>query len=328
MDESTINELKSVENIEEFINLILPFYPGFNIKSYTIENIEKELYHTLIKLIAKIISYSPKAMRSFLKDYLLQFEITNIKSIILGAIVGDTQKERTANVNFLVEEILDNVDFIKGLLDITNLDEIVLYMEDYRYYKAVREGIRYYKENNETFILVSFLERIYYQNMADSKQKFDAKEKKLIKTYVDSIIEIYNLHLIYRALRTGLEKKILSQLIIENSLFFTKKDLTLLMNVEGLDEYFLLLRSIFSENQKISDVYKKEGIVEDHLMWSLDGIYLTYIIKNFETNIENIEYSTIFSIIELIIKKEKEILFDIMPNMIKIIHKKFEDLRD
>ena len=42
--------------------------------------------------------------------------------------------------------------------------------------------------------------------------------------------------------------------------------------------------------------------------------------------IDNIEYSTIYQILELIIKKDTEIKFNVMPNIIRIIHDNFERL--
>ena len=82
-----------------------------------------------MKLIGKILHYSPKNMRQFLRDYLLQFEIMNIKQLILCTIVGMNRKEKSKEVNFLVEQLLGNVDFIDKLIAAKNLDEIQLLMK-------------------------------------------------------------------------------------------------------------------------------------------------------------------------------------------------------
>lgn len=67
---------------------------------------------------------------------------------------------------------------------------------------------------------------------------------------------------------------------------------------------------------------------ERHLKWSLEGLYQNFYFKKFQVKIDDISYLTIYRILELILKKEKEIIFDIMPNIIKLLHDKYETLED
>ncbi|MHA1455057.1 MAG: hypothetical protein ACTSR5_03590 [Promethearchaeota archaeon] len=62
------------------------------------------------------------------------------------------------------------------------------------------------------------------------------------------------------------------------------------------------------------------------MIWSLVAIYQNYFFKRNKLKIDDIENSTIYRILELMIKKDKEIKFNIMPNIIRIIHDKFERL--
>ena len=87
---------------------------------------------------------------------------------------------------------------------------------------------------------------------------------------------------------------------------------------------------------KIADVYKKVDIInkfitkigvhKEHLYWWIEGLYIHYIFNKLKPKKDNIDYTTILSIIEIIINKQKEIQFDILPNVVKLIHKKFEIL--
>ena len=142
MDEVTLNNLTDIQDIRQFTEFISRFYPGLDFKSYTIEDIEKALYHTYIKLIGKILFHSPLNMRIFLKNYLLKYEIANIKNIILGTILGMTSTEKSQMVNKLVELYLDHTDFINDLIEISSLDEIQLFMKSTKYNRVIREGIR------------------------------------------------------------------------------------------------------------------------------------------------------------------------------------------
>lgn len=324
MGDGTLKKLKEINNIKDFIDFIEPYYPNLNIKDFTIEEIEKALYNTFIKLIGKIITYSPKNMREFLKDYLLIFEIMNIKQIILGSIIGMNKDEKSKNVNFIVEEYLDNTEFIRELLEIPSLDEIQFFMKGTKYNKAIREGILYFKNKNEIFVLEAFLDQLYYLNLISEEKNLNKKERDVISFYIDSITEIYNLNLIYRGIKNNIDKKLLAQFLVNNYLFLNKNKIKTILNQKNVDDFFSLIEKIFKKIKGIDYFYESTGVIRQHFHWWIEGLYMNLFFSRFKSKIEDIEYSTIFRIIEIIIKKQKEIQFDILPSAVKIIHEKFE----
>lgn len=324
MDEETLKELKKINVIKDFIDFLKPYYSNLDIKDYSIEEIERALYHTLIKLIGKLISISPDRMKSFLKDYLLVYEIMNIKQIILGAIVGMTKDEKAKNVNFLVEKYLENEDFIRGLLEIRSLDEIQLYMNGTKYYKAIREGFLYFKNNNEIFVLEAFLDQLYFLTLVKKKKKLSKKERKVVALYIDVATEIYNLNMIYRGIKNNIDKNLLAQFLVNNYLFLDEEKINLLLKQENLDDFFSLIEKILRNTEEINKFIESVEPIRQHFVWWIGGLYLNYFFTQFEKKIDDIEYSTIFKIIEIIVKKNKEIQFDILPNVIKIINDKYE----
>ncbi|GAH43338.1 unnamed protein product, partial [marine sediment metagenome] len=175
---------KEIKDIKEFVEFIGYYYPEMTYSAYTIEEIERALFHTYIKIIGRIISYSPLSMRTFLKNFLLKYEIMNIKRIILGTILGMNTSEKSILVNKLVETYLENTGFINDLLEISSLDEIQLFMRNTKYYESIREGILYFKRTNETFVLEAFLDRLYYENLQDELKYLRPKEKEMISLYV------------------------------------------------------------------------------------------------------------------------------------------------
>jgi len=128
MDEKTLQKLEEINEVNQFTEFISQYYPGINITSYTIEEIEKALFHTYIKLIGRIIFISPRNMRIFLKNFLIKYEIMNIKRVILGTILGISIADKSILVNKLVEKYLDNTEFMDELIEISSLDEIQLFM--------------------------------------------------------------------------------------------------------------------------------------------------------------------------------------------------------
>ena len=182
------NKAKNIDKVLESINL---FYPDLKVKIKNIENIELALYHNYIKMVGKIMLYSPPNMRLFLKNYLLKFEIINIKQIIIGSILGLELKKKKQKVNFQVEEYLDNTEFIEEMLKITSLDEFQLFFKNTKYKIPIREGISYFKNYKEIFVLEAFLDKFYYENMISQLKNLNTKEKKIITDYVKCKTEIY-----------------------------------------------------------------------------------------------------------------------------------------
>ena len=326
MDEETLKELREVSNIEEFIDFIKPFYPELKIRNYTIEEIEVELNRIFVKTVGKIMSFSPRNMRSFLKDYLLRFELMNIKQIILGSIMGWNKEEKSKNINFLVEEYVENLDFIKGLLEIPSIDGIRIYMQGTMYNKAIREGLLYFKNYNEIFVLEAFLDQLYYNKLKTRKKFLSKKEIKLIGLFIDIMIEIYNLNMIYRGILNNIDKILLSQFLINNYLFLDAKKLQILLNQKDLNSFFSFFEKMFRNFEEIKFIYQKFGVKKEHFYWSIEGLYTNYFFTKNKAIIDDIDYSTILRIIEVLMKKEKEIQFDILPNVINIIHDKYNRL--
>ncbi|MBD3342942.1 MAG: hypothetical protein GF353_27850 [Candidatus Lokiarchaeota archaeon] len=328
MTEDEIQKLEEINEIDQILEYIAPFYPDLKVKKKTIVEIEKALYNTYIKILGKILIYSPENMRLFLRAFLLKYEIMNIKQIISGSIVGLSLSERRKNVNFLVEEYLENTEFIRQLLEIYSLDEIVYFMRDTRYNKVVREGILYFKNNNEIFVLDAFLDRLYYRNLVNIKQKLNKKEFKMISLFIDYQTEIYNLNTLYRGSKNGIEEKLLRQFLVENYLFFTNDDFEFLLTHRSEAEFLSRVEQKLNEVEDMKNVYLSKGIDRKDLIRSLEKLYQNLYFFRFKEKIDDIEFMTIYRILEVIIKKNGEIKFEILPKVVDILHSHYSKLED
>ncbi|MHA1150805.1 MAG: V-type ATPase subunit [Promethearchaeota archaeon] len=325
MEDEVLEEIKIGKNIEDFINSIRPYYPGLEISEYTIEEIEKSFSHFYIKLIGKLISFSPINMRYFLKDFLLKFEIINIKQIIMGKILGFSHEEISKNIDFLVEEYLENTEFIKKLITAASLDEVSLIFKRTLYNKAIREGILYYKNYKETFVLEAFLDQLYYQNLLSRERIYTANERKMIHIYNSLITEIYNINFIYRGILNKIDKKLIAQFLVDSYIFLERDNMEHLLSLNEVDDFFIILDKIFESKRKLK--YYKKVSQSDHPLWELEKIYKTYYFNKFKLEMIDIDLLTIYKIMQVIIKKEAEIKFKILPTVIKIIHQKYFDLK-
>ena len=306
---------------------ISPYYPNLDFKENTIEDIEAALNNNYIKLIGKILHYSPQNMRIFLRNYLMKFEIHNLKQIIISLILGINQEEKRKHINFLVEEYLDNTEFIEELLKFTSLDEIQLFLKKTKYNIAIREGILYFKKNKEIFILEAFLDQLYYKQLNVQLENLNKKEKTIISLFVKYKTEIYNINMIYRGIKNNIDRKLLSQFLVNNYLFLDESKLERLLNLDNLDEFISIIKEYLKNIKETKPFFIKLKINQKHLIRSIEQFYITYYFKKFKIKIDDIDFFTIYKILEILIKKGGEIRFYILPWVIKIIHKKFKAIK-
>jgi len=257
----------------------------------------------------------------------MKYEIMNIKQIILGTILSMEEEEKRKKINFLVEEYLDNTDFIEKLLKLTSLGEIQLFMKKTVYNIAIREGILYFKNNNEVFVLEAFLDQIYYNHLKQQIKILNKKESVMISLFIKYKTEIYNLNIIYRGIKNNIERKLLSQFLVKNYLFLDEDKLQFLLNLDDVEIFATFIEDYIRNIKEIKPFFLDLKIKRKHLIQSIEEIYFNYYFKKFKIKIDDIDFFTIYKILELLIRKEKEIRFDIMPRAVKILHKKFKDLK-
>jgi len=327
MDEFTLQKLKQITEIKQLIEFIRMYYPGLSFNTYTIEDIEVALNEVYIKLIGRIISYTPVNMKRFLRNYLLKYEIRNIKNIILGTILEMNTHEKLSMVNQTAEIYLNNTDFIKGLTEIASLDQIQLYMKNTKYNRAIREGILYFKNENEVFVLEAFLDQLYYENLKKELRMLNRKEKEMISLYVKYTTEIYNLNMIYRGIINKIDPKLLSQFLVDNFLFLDKDKLKNLINLKNIDDFVLRLTQYYKKIKDIRLYFITSTLDVKHLIWSIEKIYVDYYFKTFKIKIDDIDYQTIFRILEVLIKKDDEIRLYVLPKVVKLLQRKFKLLK-
>ncbi|TFF97787.1 MAG: hypothetical protein EU547_03385 [Promethearchaeota archaeon] len=323
-----LGSLEKINDIKELIKVIKPYFPDLDIKKFTIIEIEKQLYHIYIKLVGRIISFSPANLRKFLQDFLMKYEIMNIKQVILGIILGMTRKEKEGNINFLVQDYLDRRAFMEELVKLTTLEEVRLFLRDTKYYKAVREGLLAFKNRNEIFVLESFLDQLYYKILNKKRAALNKFEKKMIHLFTEILSEIYNIKMSYRGIINDIERKLLSQFLAESYLFLDKDKINILLNQTDLNEFFNLLNRDLKDSEELHPIYSPISSEIEHPMWQIEKLYQNFFFKKFKLKIDKIDFSALYRIFELVIKKEREIKHHILPNVIRILHKKFNKLEE
>ena len=149
----------------------------------------------------------------------------------------------------------------------------------------------------------------------------------MISLFVKYKTEIYNINVIYRGIKNKIDRKLISQFLVNNYLFLDESKLEHLLNLDNIDEFISVIEEYLKNIKEIKPFFIKLKINQKHLIRSIEQFYITYYFKNFEIKIDDIDFFTIYKILEILIKKEKEIRFFLLPKVIKIIHYKFKALK-
>lgn len=320
MSEKDLDKLSEFKDIEQFFSYISPFFPIFEPSEYDLEVIEKKINMSYVKMIGLMMMHSPRNMREFLKDYLLKYEIINIKTIIKGILIGQDAKETRNEVDFEVEIYLGNEDFINELMDIRDLDQMELFFRRSIYGEAIMEGLLFFKQTKEIFVLDSFLERLYYTNLIGKNRNYNRKERDIIDLFSRCLIEIYNLNTIYRGVMNDIEEKILVDLLIEEHIFFKTEGL---MDIFQSETVKLVRRKIMEQlhkSKKIRGLMSKTRMNEEYFIPSIKNLYKQYFFNQFSFKVDDFEYRTIYLIIEILLKKENEISYLVLPKLVDLLY--------
>ena len=326
LTKSEINNTQNIKSIDELIEFLKPYYPDTSFKIHSISEIEKSLYHSFFKLIGRILVNSPDELRQFLKYFLMKYEVYNIKNIILGTILNKTKKEKLNDTNFIIEELLDNEDFIRELINKRSINEIQLFMKKTNYYQVIKEGLDFYKRNQEIFFLAVSLDKLYYEILNRIKSRFSNTDFEIIQIYINYVIEIYNLKILYRGIKNKIEKNLLSQLLINSSLFLNSKKLNVLLNQETLEEFNQSLITLLGESKpRLFTPDILNNLAEDTIV-ILKNVYDEYFFKECHKQVSSLPALTVSKVLELLVKKESEIKDVLIPLVVNILNLKYQTL--
>ena len=256
----------------------------------------------------------------------MKYEIYNIKQIIIGTILRKTKKEKVNDINFIIEELLDNKSFIEELIDKRSLNEIELYIKNTNYYQVIKEGLDFYRNNKEIFVLTSSLDKLYYENISRIKSMFNKPDFEIIKIYINYITEIYNLKILYRGIRNNIERSILSQLIVDNYLFLNPKKLQILLNQETIEAFIQHLSNFLTTLKPNLFTPAILNSNFDGIIIILKTIYKNYFLKECQKQITSLASISISKVLSILVQKETEIKDVLIPIVINILHSKYQIL--
>ena len=126
--------------------------------------------------------------------YYYKFIFKNLKNILKGKILGKTQSQIESSIGLRAEELIQRRDVTLKALTSKNIEEVISNFKSYNFGNDVEKAIMLYNDIGEIGVIDTYLDKILYQNLADSiKSKADLNLLKLFGTELD----LYNICLLY-----------------------------------------------------------------------------------------------------------------------------------
>ncbi|MHA1727591.1 MAG: V-type ATPase subunit [Promethearchaeota archaeon] len=313
--------LRRIKDEHKLLNLIDRYFPEISkIKDINVVNIEKALFSIYFKIYEKILVSSPGQMQIFLKALLNRYEIWNIKTYIVGMLANMSIEDIRREILIEPEKTLQRMIFIDKLLLKTNFKDGISYLEKSKYAKIIQQGVHFYEEKKEIFLLEALLDKFFHTQLLNSLDNYSGVEKKLFNNYIDTLIQKYNLILTFRSVRNNVPKVLLKQLIIPKGNVFNPELITALSLAEDTEEYFQKMTNFLKRNIFLKSLVKKLTL-KDPISPILSELNhnLFRDIKSVKTEDIDLDAITIEKILTFVFNKENEI-FRVLSLFIKILH--------
>ncbi|MBN2155426.1 MAG: V-type ATPase subunit [Candidatus Lokiarchaeota archaeon] len=318
-------KLQRISDVRNLINSIDQYYPGLNtaLPDYkpSIIQIEKELYNVYMKIFEKILASSPIQLQKFLRSILYRYEIWNLKTLLAGTLAKMDKDAIQNEILMKPEELLQRTKFMNDLLKQREITYIMRILSKSRYAKVIKRGFYYFEQTKEIFLLEALLDKFYVEYLHEESSEFKGIEKVIFNNYVDTMVQKYNLMLIFRSYRNNIPKSLLHQLILPSGSIFTSEIISDFITSDTRADFISKLKNVINRN----DFFRKTQLQK----YTIDSELLTHILsvlnKNIfqkleESDIADIDALTIKRVLSFIFNKENEI-YRVLGLFVKAIYK-------
>lgn len=207
----------------------------------TNRKLERAFNENLIETYIKIIKNSPKRARSYLRLYLLRFEIEHIKMLLRANSAKLTPDQKSAKVYFSVEDYLKKHAVIEEAVKASTVNQIIHAFKGTEYWSVLNTGLKNYEENGSTTCFDVFIDKLFYENLYDSYNCLPKKEKQYASFYVSIENDGFTLLTLLRGKLLGHEPNWLRLVIPQNYFNFSKATVEALVSAVDFEAAFKIV---------------------------------------------------------------------------------------
>ncbi len=153
------------------------------------ENAAREVYG--------VARTAPFLVRMALGDYLMKFEVENIKSIAKGMMAGMDRRSLEAGLNMSIEEALGRRHVIADLMSASNLNDLAdrLRAMNHMAYKAFAKALELIHNHQE--IQLAILDTLLESSYIEALTRY-VRDDESLKEVITDMVDFYNLNILLR----------------------------------------------------------------------------------------------------------------------------------
>jgi V/A-type H+-transporting ATPase subunit C len=153
------------------------------IPPFTSRKLERAFNENLIVTYIKIIKYSPKKAREYLRLYLLKFEIENIKALMNATAAKLPPEQKKAKIYFSVEDYFKRTLVFEEATKASTPAQLIHSFKGTDYWLPLNIGLKNYEESASTISFDIFLDKLYFEKLFDYYGKLSKKEQTYANFY-------------------------------------------------------------------------------------------------------------------------------------------------
>lgn len=139
---------------------------------------ERIFNENLVDAYVKTVKNSPEKTKPFLKMYLKQFELENIKALVKAVYAELSLEGKLSKIYFEVEDYLKNRALFEEAAKATDLKQITTAFRKTGYSSTLKLGLKRYEETGSTISFDVLLDKEYFEKLYDAYQKLPKNEKR------------------------------------------------------------------------------------------------------------------------------------------------------
>lgn len=204
LDKSIIEEIVKADNIAEIIGILERTYYREDLAHYSLDYsganlVELALGKNLASTSRKVVRLTPEVGRNTLLNILEEWDIHNLKTIILAKSLGHENI-----LPFLVPAANLTEREINRLLEQKDIDELLSFLTGTKYGKAIAPNIEEYRKSKDVAVLLNALDQYYYDKLMKGIKATYSDENAILDLMKERI-DIKNIVNILRAKKEGIE---------------------------------------------------------------------------------------------------------------------------
>ncbi|MFH1127020.1 MAG: ATP synthase A1 subunit C [archaeon] len=199
-----------------------------------VDLIEAALNLNASRSFNKLIKISSKEVRTLIEEYLGQYDVYNLKTILRGKFCGKASDEIK---RLLIPAGHLDMDALDALVKMETIKEVLAASKILKMDKKTMDAIDEYEKTKSLMDIENIIDKGYYNSLMELSLKIP-KNGKYIRNFIKTEIDILNIRLLFRLIREKMQKKDIREKLVFSGEKLKRDKLLKLADSKDIDELY------------------------------------------------------------------------------------------